>query len=231
MALRRYGFMARKGTGSFLRLHPSLAVLVPATVLSVAIFASPAAQAQPKLISQPKLIKKTAPTTVEAAATKDAEGNLTVTVSLASSKKTCLNAGRVLVSSSRSGQPVGPPVFLGYGSELLQVERGPWSIENQGEPSEGVAYGANPDKSYDFSLAQASAPEVSPWIWQGTWPGAQPTSVRSEHGSPAHKPTVATASFVHIAMTLYLHRKLYKHRTTRELITCPGKRISRWIAL
>jgi hypothetical protein len=198
-------------------------VFAAVTMAMVLVFGS-SAQAQTKLV------KRSATTTVEASAAKDVEGNLSVSVSLSSSEKTCLNAGRVVVSSSRSGQPVGPPVYLGYGSELLQVERGPWAIENEGEPSEGVAYGANPDKTYDYSLVPVSASEVSPWVWQGSWPGAEKTDVRSFYGTP-HSSTVAAASFAHITMTLYLHRKLHVHGTKRELITCPGRRISRWIAL
>jgi hypothetical protein len=193
------------------------------TVAMVLVFGSSAE-------AQTKLVKRSATTTVEASAAKDAEGNLSVSVSLSSSEATCLNAGRVVVSTSRSGQPVGLPVYLGYGSELLQVERGPWSIENEGEPSEGVAYGANPDKTYDYSLVPVSAPEVSPWVWQGSWTGAEETDVRRSSGM-SHNSTVAAASFAHITMTLYLHRKLYVHGTRRELITCPGRRISRWIAL
>jgi hypothetical protein len=185
----------------------------------------------PAASARPRLVKRVAKTTMEASASKDAEGNVTATVSLYSSQTTCLNAGRVLTTRSNSGQPVGPPVYLGYGPELLQVERGPWSVEHQGEPSEGVAYGANPDKTYDFSLASVSAPEVSPWVWQGSWPAAEKTGVRSENGTAPRGPTVGTATFVHIAMILFLHSKLYVRGSKRELIVCPGKKLSEWIAL
>jgi hypothetical protein len=202
-------------------------VPIAALALACATFSS-VAVAAPQL----RPIKRVAKTTIEMSATKDAEGNVAASISLSSAEPTCLNSGRVAPQRQFDGTGVPSEADFGYGSEVAPGQ----DSFGAGEPLEGVASytksgyfdGVLFEKT-DFVLNPTSAPGVSPWIWQGSWAAGLKTVVQGPGG--AYTSTVSSASFLHLEMTLYLHRKVYGHRQTKEVLICPGKTVSRWLPL
>jgi len=162
-----------------LKLPVKIAPLVAAAAVASAALAAPA-----MALSK---VTRSFPTRVAFAATKAADGSVTVKASFSSPEPRCLSAKRFLQKKFH-GAPDAAGAYLLFGG-TYSAGRGSGAFGFEGEgppPSSGL-------------LSPVSQPGRSPYVWEATWAGDTPVTVTNfyDPSHPRHyESTVGAASAV-----------------------------------
>jgi hypothetical protein len=152
-------------------------------------------------LAKTKTIERTVRTQVRFSATKNADESVTGTISLLSSNQRCLDFERVAAPT-----PISP--------EFLRGEA----------PRAEFGYGG------ELTGHRASAGHP-PWVWEGTWPGSQTTSVVADPGQSPYTSTVSAASFLLLRTSLLFQKFTYRQGKTKVVHTCPSQQKHLWVPL